>query len=73
MLVNVVLLPVQSSAIDAIGYDLPTKTMRVQFANGRVHDFPDTEENEHVSLVKAESIGRHFNKHIRGRKHTRIS
>jgi hypothetical protein len=65
--------PVTSEAIRAIGYDPASKTARIEFSNGRIHDYPGTEPGDHDALVAADSIGRHFNAHIRGRNHVRVA
>ena len=58
---------VTSSNIAALGYDPDTKTARVQFRGGREYEYPGVEEHEFEALRDADSIGRHFNTHWRGR------
>jgi hypothetical protein len=64
--------PVKSSAITAVGYDPEALTMRIQFSSGRVHDYPGTAPGQHKALLKAASIGGHFNRRFRGREHVRV-
>jgi hypothetical protein len=61
-----------SSAIQAHGYDPATKTARIQFTNARIHEFPNVEPGEYQEFADAESLGRHFNEHWRGRDHVRV-
>jgi hypothetical protein len=57
--------PVTSGHIKAIGYDPKSQTLRVQFKKGAVHDYAGVPVKKHADLIAAESIGQHFNKHIR--------
>lgn len=61
------MIPVKSSNVQAIGYDATTKTLTVHFHNGGRYTFADVPAHEHAALMKAESIGRHFNKNIQGK------
>ena len=57
--------PVQSSSINAIGYEPESKTLHVEFSSGRAYHYKGVEPEEHEALVNAPSIGAHFSKHIR--------
>ena len=60
--------PVTSSQIAAVGYDTGSKTLAIQFNNGKkVYHYAEVEQDEFEQLLHAESIGRHFGKHIRGK------
>lgn len=59
------LLPVKSSAIEAIGYDAPKSELHVRFHGGSTHIYSRVSSDAHVALVSARSIGKHFSKHIR--------
>lgn len=61
--------PVQSSAITAIGYDPETETMGVRFKSGATHEYPNTRPVEYEALMNAPSIGRYFQRNIKGRPH----
>lgn len=65
--------PVTSSAVSALGYEPASKTLHVQFSNGRLHEFPNIEPDEYQRFLHADSIGRHFNQHFRGRDHVRLA
>ena len=53
--------PTGSSAIPNLGYNPDSRTARLQFASGRIHDYPNVEPEEYEALRSADSIGRHFN------------
>jgi hypothetical protein len=55
-----------SSNIEAVGYQ--DNTTYVQFKNGSVYAYPDTDKTEYEELVKAESVGSHFSKTFRGKQ-----
>jgi hypothetical protein len=59
------LIPVDSSAIRAIGYDGGTLT--VEFHTGRVYDHPDVPYSVFDDFMRASSKGAFYNQHIRGR------
>ena len=56
---------VKSSNIKAIGYDEPTKTMRVEFHSSGTYEFQNVSAAKHQRLMSAESVGKHFQAHIR--------
>ncbi len=60
---------VESSNIQAIGYDRKTGTLRVAFHDQagvpRVYDYPLVPEGEHKRLMESESKGRFFNSRIK--------
>jgi lysyl-tRNA synthetase class 2 len=59
------LIPVESSAIRAVGYD--GSTLTVEFHNGRTYDHPHVPCEIYVGLMQAESKGEFYNKRIRGK------
>lgn len=64
---DIPLTPVTSKQVKAIGYCPTTKRLRVQFVHGGGHDYvyPGVTADQHQALLKAESIGNHFNTHIK--------
>ncbi len=60
---------VESSNIEAIGYDRTIQTLRVSFQDQsgipRVYDYPMVPEGEYKRLMEAESKGRFFNGRIK--------
>ena len=59
------MIPVDSSAIRAVGYD--GYTLTVEFHSGRVYDHPGVPESVFHGLMNATSMGAYYNHHIRGR------
>jgi hypothetical protein len=54
---------VNSTAINAVSHDGASLT--VEFKDGSAYRYDAVSENEFQKLVSAESVGWHFNKHIR--------
>ena len=52
--------PVNSSNINALGYDEGSKTLRVAFNNGSEYDYSGVPEDIFATLSRAESVGRAF-------------
>ncbi len=59
------LIPVNSSAIAAVGYFAGILTVR--FHSGRTYDHPGVPEWVFLGLLAASSKGSFYNRHIRGR------
>lgn len=68
---HIPMMPVTSSQIHSLGHDPATNTLRIQFANrkdgtpGSVYDYANVDAAIHAAMVKAESVGSHFGKHIK--------
>lgn len=58
------LIPVNSSAIRAVGYDCGTLT--VEFHSGRVYDHYGVPYSVFVEFMNASSLGVYYNRYIRG-------
>lgn len=60
---------VKSSQIKEVGYDPATKTLAVSFTRGTgaVYHYAGVEPDEYQKFSGAESIGKHFGKHIKSR------
>jgi len=56
---------VKSSQLHAIGYDATNKTLAVKFKNGGEYHYSNVEPEAFAALKSAESVGKHFGKHIR--------
>lgn len=62
------LITVQSTAIAAHGYDPSTSTLAIRFTGGdKVHHYRDVPADIAEGLASAESAGRFYAQHIRGR------
>ncbi len=60
-------IPVVSSNLQAVGYDPARRELRVVFKSGAVHDHMGVGPEEHSALMAADSHGKHYNEHIKGR------
>jgi hypothetical protein len=58
--------PVVSSTVSSVGYDVGTQTLEVEFSNGNVYQFFDIPEAVHQQLMQAASAGAFFNGNIKG-------
>jgi hypothetical protein len=56
--------PVESSSIDSIGYE--KDVLEIRFRNGGLYQYLDVPEQMLLLLMRAESKGGFFNRHIRG-------
>lgn len=61
------MIPVQSSAIRAVGYDLSTMRMDIQFIEGETYPFCGVPQNVFEGLLSARSVGTYYNQYIRDR------
>jgi hypothetical protein len=52
---------VQSSNLTAVGHDPERRVAAVRFKNGSEYEYPDVEEDDVSALLKATSVGQHFN------------
>ena len=56
---------VQSSNILSIGYDVANMTLEVEFHGGRVYSYAPIPQSVYADLMRAESVGSYFSRHIR--------
>lgn len=64
--------PVVSSQLKSVGYDAGTKTLEIEFPGrkdgpGSVYQYSAVPPETHQALMGAESAGRYFGVHIRGK------
>jgi hypothetical protein len=59
------MIPVESSSIRAIGYDTSACRLHVEFHTGARYVYDGVHARAHRDLLTAESIGAHFNRHVR--------
>lgn len=64
--------PVKSSQIAAVGYDADKEVLAIRFNGGlKVYHYEGVSQKDFDKFNGAESIGKHFHAHIRGKfKHT---
>lgn len=56
---------VSSSAIKKVAYNSKTKVLTIRFNNNRDYDYPDVPREEVMGLLRADSVGKYYNQHIR--------
>lgn len=61
----IVMVPVSSSAIRAVGYD--GSTLTVEFHTGRAYDHPNVPYHVYLGLMQASSMGAYYSRYIRGK------
>ena len=59
--------PVKSSSIAGIAHDPATKTLTVMFNSGGKYAYQGVSSDAHSQLMRAKSIGTHFQQNIRSR------
>jgi hypothetical protein len=58
--------PVKSSSVAAVGHNPETSVLSVRFNSGETYHYAGVSADQHAKLMAAESVGSHFQKHIRG-------
>lgn len=61
------LVEVESSNINAVGYDQDTKKMVVEFKGGGQYEYTDVPFDVYTDLMDSDSVGQTFHKTIRGK------
>lgn len=57
--------PVDSSLIQALGYDPESKTMAVQFHDGKLYHYQGVTQKVHDKVKNSASVGKAFGQFIR--------
>jgi KTSC domain len=66
--------PVESSVIGEVGYDVSYRTLEVMFRSGAIYLYYFVPQGEYDALMAADSKGTYFNKQIKGvYEHHRIA
>lgn len=60
------LLPVESSSLDAVGYDPARKRLYVRFRSGYTYAYDEVAKSVFDDLLTADSKGRFLNQEIKG-------
>ena len=58
---------VKSSNIKSVAYDPSTRVLEVKFLSGKHFRYMDVGPKTYDALMVAESVGKHFGAHIRGK------
>lgn len=64
---QVLMTPVKSSNLKAVGYDRIQGILHVQFNNGVTWMYDGVPTEEYEMLLLAPSIGKYYTKHIKGK------
>jgi hypothetical protein len=64
---TIAMTPIASSAVSSYGYDASTKTLAVEFKNGRTFHYEGIDADAAAGLATAKSAGRYVNELLRGR------
>lgn len=59
--------PVESSFIQAIGYDAGSQTLEIGFRSGGTYQYYGVPEHVHEEMMQASSHGQYFHQHVKGR------
>ena len=67
--------PVDSSNIASVGYDVASSTLEIEFNSGAIYQYSGVPENEFTGLMSASSKGSYLNEHIKkaGYPYARVS
>ena len=57
---------VVSSAISELAYSPETKVLTITFTSGNKYDYEDFEQDKFERFCKAESVGRFYNREVKG-------
>jgi hypothetical protein len=61
------MIPVNSAAMVAVGYDPERRLMKITFAQGHTYDFCDVPRQVFDELMRAASKGTYYNQSIKDR------
>lgn len=59
-----------STVLNAIGYDMDTKRLAIEFVTGTVFIYLDVDIKVYRGFLKAKSVGKYYNAHVRGQYQT---
>jgi len=59
-------IPVDSSSIASIGYDMGQRVLEVEFEHGGVYQYAGVPPSVYTAFVNAPSKGRYFHRSVRG-------
>lgn len=57
--------PVISSNLASVGYHRESRTLEVEFKDGRIYQYSDVPEAAYLGLMSAPSHGKYFHQYIR--------
>jgi hypothetical protein len=56
---------VESKALKSVGYDKKSRQLRVRHSGGGFAQYDDVPESVFMKLLTSDSVGSHYNDHIR--------
>lgn len=59
--------PLDSKMLAAVAYEPEPRTLYLRFRSGTIYSYVDFPEDQYQTFLQAESRGRYFLSHIRGR------
>lgn len=62
--------PVKSSNLQSVGYDVASRTLTIEFRSGSIYEFEEVPPEVHTELMNAESHGKYFHRRIRDAGYT---
>ena len=60
-------IPVTSTDIRAIGYDVDSQTLEIEFNTGAVYQYSGVPSGEHDGIMAADSKGKYFHANIKNK------
>ena len=63
---DILMIHVESSNVESIGFNESTQTLRVKFLSGSIYDYKNVPVMEFEQLKNAQSIGSYLNRNIKG-------
>lgn len=61
------MITVNSSTIEAIGYDGSAMTLRVKFKNGALYEYSEVPQYVYDAVIESESVGKALNSEVKGK------
>ncbi|MGD2071961.1 MAG: KTSC domain-containing protein [Candidatus Thorarchaeota archaeon] len=58
-------IPVKSSSINSIGYDIIEQILEVEFTRGAIYQYEDVPAFRVVEFIFADSVGKYFSQNIK--------
>jgi len=56
---------VESSALSNVGYDIPSKTLYVEFTSGSIYRYASVPAKVILAMLLSSSVGKYFSSYIR--------
>lgn len=60
------MIPVNSSTIEAIGYDTVSEKLSVKFKSGTIYEYLNVPHYVYQAVIEADSVGKALNSEVKG-------